>query len=185
MIAAAASITRRQAELLEIVAAGLLRDGYQPSYIEIAAQLGGRNPYAIWCRFDCLARKGYVEPTRKGRAIRLLLWPDGGPFAGLRPILDPGDVADPAVLTPPQRDLHAWLFGELLRNGYQPSTREAQVATGCSSPNGVTCHLRGLARMGFLARARGDHRAIRFLRVPRGARILGYGPAREGGATWA
>jgi hypothetical protein len=181
---AAAPITRRQAELLGIVADGLFRDGYQPSYTEIAVQLGGRNPYAIWCRFDLLARKGYVEPTGKGRAIRLLLWPDGGPFAGLRPILDPGDVADPAVLTPPQRDLHAWLFGELLRNGYQPSMREAGARCGMSL-NGVMCHVPPLVRKGFLSKGAAGHRAIRFLRAPCGARILGYEPAREGGATWA
>jgi SOS-response transcriptional repressor LexA len=87
-------------------------------------------------------------------------------------------IAEPKPLTPKQRAIFEWYFGEMLKSGFQPTIREARERFGWTSTNAVVCHLERIAQKGWMHSCRhsGMNRAIRFLRCPDGTPFLGLVP---------
>lgn len=58
------------------------------------------------------------------------------------------------VETPPitdrQRAVYEWVVEYCETRGYSPTIRELGNAFGIKSPNGVMCHIKPLAKKGFL-----------------------------------
>lgn len=53
-------------------------------------------------------------------------------------------------LTERQREVAIWIAKHLAEKGYPPTIREGQLAFSFDSPNGFVCHLRALARKGWV-----------------------------------
>jgi SOS-response transcriptional repressor LexA len=183
----APALTARQAVVLRFLWAGLLRDGIQPSYREIMDHCAIRSPNAIRHQFRRLAGAGYIaQGSYRCRSLSLVRLPDGRPFLGLKPVVDPAVPAvGPPALTGMQGYFYSWVFAEVLRNGFQPTLREAMARFRWKSLNGPQCHIKALARKGFLGRADGESRSLRLLRTPNGERIAGFAAIEEGEQPWA
>jgi len=68
---------------------------------------------------------------------------------------------EPAALTSRQAEVLAFLRRYIAKHGYAPTLRETAQALGIASTNGVSDHLRSLARKGYIERAAGRARSIR------------------------
>jgi SOS-response transcriptional repressor LexA len=76
-------LTLKQEMVLRHIFEVTMRDGYQPTFLEIAAHLESGNRTAALCHIKALRLKGYVGPsTNESRALRLLKTPEGRPFEG-------------------------------------------------------------------------------------------------------
>jgi SOS-response transcriptional repressor LexA len=75
---------------------------------------------------------------------------------------------EPAELTERQAEVLAYIVGRIAEDGGPPSYREIAGRFGFSAQSGVVCHLRALAKKGYLAWAKGRDRAVRVLRSPDG-----------------
>jgi SOS-response transcriptional repressor LexA len=76
-------LTRKQEMVLRHIFEVTMRDGYQPTFLEIAAHLGSGNRTTAMCHIKALRLKGYVgSSTNESRALRLLKTPSGEPFVG-------------------------------------------------------------------------------------------------------
>lgn len=88
-------LTRRQAEILELIRTAIRSAGMPPTRAEIAARLGFRSPNAAEEHLRALARKGFIELLPgASRGIRL---PDEAPGPAGLPVI--GRVAAGQPLT--------------------------------------------------------------------------------------
>jgi len=78
-----ATLTSRQARVLEIIRSETEARGFPPSIREIAERMGIKSPNGVKCHLDALAAKGYIE-TDPGvsRGIRLAEDVAGYPVIG-------------------------------------------------------------------------------------------------------
>lgn len=63
-------------------------------------------------------------------------------------------------LTPRQQEIYDLIRDHAHQHGFGVSFRELQAATGITSPNGITCHLKALEKKGRIRRHRGRNRSI-------------------------
>lgn len=76
-------LTRQQERVFHFIFERTMRDGYQPSFVEVAEHFGWGNRTATHCHVVALRLKGYIGPgTNESRALRLLRCPDGSKFCG-------------------------------------------------------------------------------------------------------
>jgi SOS-response transcriptional repressor LexA len=78
------NLTPKQRDLLQYVCAYLCEHGRQPTYRECMERFGIRSTNGVACHFVALKRKGYIGAECHPHGLRLLRWPDGSPFRGLR-----------------------------------------------------------------------------------------------------
>jgi SOS-response transcriptional repressor LexA len=78
----------------------------------------------------------------------------------------PGDP-----LTARQLEILGVIRAHVRDRGFPPSIREIGAITGITSPNGVVCHLRLLAKKGYIHRDAVRSRAIALLREPEDDRL--------------
>lgn len=90
--------------------------------------------------------------------------------------IDPAAVARLVELglTERQASIFYHIFETTRRTGIQPSFRELGERFGITSPNGVLSHLVALARKGWIARAEGQSRSVRFLKCPDNRTFKGF-----------
>lgn len=68
------TLTKRQAEILNVVKKYIAKNHYPPTVREIGAILGLKSPATTHFHLDCLAEKGYItKGASKNRAIHLLV----------------------------------------------------------------------------------------------------------------
>lgn len=79
----------------------------------------------------------------------------------------------PRPLSEKQRQIFWYIFNTVRQLGYQPSVREICADFGIKSPNGAMCHLRALAKKGWIEQSR-EARAIRILYRPDGSLFDGF-----------
>lgn len=77
-------------------------------------------------------------------------------------------------LTPRQAAVLRHLYEATMRAGIQPSTRELAAAFGYQGPNGAYCHLKALARKGWIGLPDAGFRSLRLLRRPDGRPFTGF-----------
>lgn len=77
-------------------------------------------------------------------------------------------------LTPRQDAVLRYVFAATMRDGIQPSTRELAAAFGYKGPNGAYCHLKALARKGWIGLPDAGFRSLRLLRRPDGLPFTGF-----------
>lgn len=66
-------LTARQAEVLAIIEAAILKNGFSPSVREIMTAAGVGSPNGIMCHIESLHRKGYITyQPNTARSIRIL-----------------------------------------------------------------------------------------------------------------
>lgn len=56
----------------------------------------------------------------------------------------------PVALTDKQRAVYDWIVDYCESHGYSPTIRELCAAFGFDSPNGAMCHIRPLAKKGWV-----------------------------------
>lgn len=77
-------------------------------------------------------------------------------------------------LTTRQRDIFVHLYEQTRDTGVQPSIPDLGARFGIASKNGIVTHLKALTKKGYIGRADGHARAIRFLRRPDGREFHGF-----------
>jgi repressor LexA len=77
-------------------------------------------------------------------------------------------------LTRPQGEIFRFIYERARDTGTQPSVREIARQFGIGSANGVGCHLRALARKGWLNLSDRSARSLRFLKRPDGQPFRGF-----------
>lgn len=77
-------------------------------------------------------------------------------------------------LTPRQASILGHLFDVTMATGIQPSCRELADAFGYQGPNGAYCHLKALARKGWIGLPDAGFRSLRLLRRPDGRPFTGF-----------
>jgi SOS-response transcriptional repressor LexA len=175
-------LTPRQRELYRWFYGQTMRNGFQPSYREVGARFGIIEPSAVAAYFRPLIREGYVAPPPRyePRRLGLLRTPDGRPFPGFEdapaywsPV---GDAGPHRPLTGHQREVYAWLYGETLRCGFQPSNAEIAAHFGWSSNNAARVNLIALEQKGYVTSPSlsGQARSRRFLLRPDGRPFRGF-----------
>lgn len=65
-------LTKRQKELLELIAQNLEEKGYPPSYQELADRMQIKSKFAILKHIDSLVKKGYLEKDSSARGLRIV-----------------------------------------------------------------------------------------------------------------
>lgn len=70
------------------------------------------------------------------------------------------------ALTPPQERIWRHIADCILRHGMAPSLRELCDHLGVASTNGMSAHLKALARKGYIDRPELISRGVRLLRWP-------------------
>ncbi|MEE4298973.1 MAG: transcriptional repressor LexA [Pseudomonadales bacterium] len=117
-------LTRRQAEVLDLIRRWIDDTGYPPTRADIAAELGFRSPNAAEEHLRALARKGAIEMIPgTSRGIRLPS-PPGLPLVGQvaagNPILAEENVEDhvevPAGMFRPRADFMLRVRGQSMRD---------------------------------------------------------------------
>lgn len=63
-------------------------------------------------------------------------------------------------LTPRQQAVYDFLLSHTRKHGYQPTIREIGTRLKINSPNGVMCHLKALARKGYIKGTTNKSRAL-------------------------
>lgn len=71
------TLSKRQAELLDLIESSIIERGYAPVIREISAATGITSTATITWHLQTLEDKGYIERDRGARAIRLLRGSDG------------------------------------------------------------------------------------------------------------
>ncbi len=66
------NLTKRQEEILGLIADHLREKGYPPSYQELADRLNVRSKFAILKHINALVQKGYLEKDSSARALRIV-----------------------------------------------------------------------------------------------------------------
>lgn len=66
------TLTKRQEEILELIAANLREKGYPPSYQELANRIHVRSKFAILKHINALVKKGYLEKDSSARGLRIV-----------------------------------------------------------------------------------------------------------------
>ncbi len=66
------NLTKRQEEILGLIAEYLREKGYPPSYQELADRLNVRSKFAILKHINALVQKGYLEKDSSARALRIV-----------------------------------------------------------------------------------------------------------------
>lgn len=66
-----------------------------------------------------------------------------------------------APLTDRQREVYDWIVDWCETKGYSPTIRELCTAFAFDSPNGAVCHLRPLAKKGWISWVPNQCRTIR------------------------
>ncbi len=76
-------LTRRQAEVLRLIAESIRRSGYPPTVRELCARLGIASPNAVSCHLRALERKGHIRRSPQSpRAIEVMKGALGIPVLG-------------------------------------------------------------------------------------------------------
>ncbi len=65
-------ITERQKELLNLIALHIEKDGFPPTYRELADELNIKSKFAVMKHIDALVDKGFLEKGSSPRALRIL-----------------------------------------------------------------------------------------------------------------
>lgn len=66
------SLTKQQKKVLMTLISGLIRNGYQPSYREMAETLGYSHPSSVVVHMRALAKKGWIARDGiKSRAVQV------------------------------------------------------------------------------------------------------------------
>ncbi len=65
-------ITKRQEEILKLIASYIEEKGYPPSYQDIADHFNIKSKYAILKHIDALVKKGFLEKDSSARALRIV-----------------------------------------------------------------------------------------------------------------
>lgn len=74
-------LTKRQAEVLEVIARHIEEVGYPPTIRELGDVLGIRSTNGVNDHLKALEKKGYLtREDAKSRTMRPLFWPDGSPY---------------------------------------------------------------------------------------------------------
>lgn len=76
-------------------------------------------------------------------------------------------------LTDRQLEIFTLIYESARDKGFQPTIREMMPVFGIASENGIHCHLKALAKRGYLRLER-EARALRILRRPDGSRFEGF-----------
>ncbi len=66
------ALTKRQKELLQLIARNIEEKGYPPSYQELANKMNIRSKFAILKHIDALVSKGYLEKDSSARGLRII-----------------------------------------------------------------------------------------------------------------
>lgn len=118
-------LTRRQAQILELIKESVSSTGYPPTRAEIAAEFGFRSANAAEEHLRALKRKGMIEMIPgASRGIRLLTSPQGLPLVGRvaagNPILAEENVEDyynlPGSMFHPRADFLLRVQGDSMRD---------------------------------------------------------------------
>lgn len=83
-------LTKRQGEVLEVIARHIEEEGYPPTIRELGDALGIRSTNGVNDHLKALEKKGYLtREDAKSRTMRPLFWPDGSPYEqGTAPIVE-------------------------------------------------------------------------------------------------
>lgn len=74
-------LTKRQGEVLEVIARHIEEMGYPPTIRELGDVLGIRSTNGVNDHLKALEKKGYLtREDAKSRTMRPLFWPDGTPY---------------------------------------------------------------------------------------------------------
>ncbi len=65
-------LTKRQKEILELIARHIEEKGYPPSYQELADKMNVRSKFAILKHINALIAKGYLQKDSSARALRII-----------------------------------------------------------------------------------------------------------------
>ena len=65
-------ITKRQEELLNLIAKHIETDGFPPTYQELADELDIKSKFAVMKHIDALVEKSYLEKGSSPRALRII-----------------------------------------------------------------------------------------------------------------
>ncbi|NOX87660.1 MAG: transcriptional repressor LexA [Calditrichaeota bacterium] len=65
-------LSKRQKEILELIASYIQEKGYPPSYQELADRMKVRSKFAILKHIDALVKKGYLEKDSSARGLRII-----------------------------------------------------------------------------------------------------------------
>ncbi len=65
-------LTKRQKELLQLIARHIEEKGYPPSYQELATRMNIKSKFAILKHIDALVSKGYLEKDSSARGLRII-----------------------------------------------------------------------------------------------------------------
>ena len=65
-------LTKRQKELLQLIARNIEEKGYPPSYQELATKMNIKSKFAILKHIDALVNKGYLEKDSSARGLRII-----------------------------------------------------------------------------------------------------------------
>ncbi len=66
------NLSKRQRQILELIAAHIEEKGYPPSYQELANQMNVKSKYAILKHIDALVKKGFLEKDSSARGLRII-----------------------------------------------------------------------------------------------------------------
>lgn len=83
-------LTKRQGEVLEVIARHIEEVGYPPTIRELGDALGIRSTNGVNDHLKALEKKGYLtREDAKSRTMRPLFWPDGSPYEqGTAPVVE-------------------------------------------------------------------------------------------------
>lgn len=85
-------LTKRQGEVLEVIARHIEEMGYPPTIRELGDVLGIRSTNGVNDHLKALEKKGYLtREDAKSRTMRPLFWPDGSPY---EPGMSPGGAQE-------------------------------------------------------------------------------------------
>ena len=65
-------ITKRQEQLLKLIAQHIEKDSFPPTYQELADELNIKSKFAVMKHIDSLVKKGYLEKGSSPRALRII-----------------------------------------------------------------------------------------------------------------
>ncbi len=66
------NLSKRQRQILELIATHIEEKGYPPSYQELANQMNVKSKYAILKHIDALVKKGFLEKDSSARGLRII-----------------------------------------------------------------------------------------------------------------
>lgn len=78
--------------------------------------------------------------------------------------------------TPRAMEIYEWFFDYTMKNGFQPTYREAMSKFGIISPDGLTFHMQRWAKAGYIKKEFYKNRALKLLKIPDGRKFEGFVP---------